>query len=148
MGLAVKETLVTEKILALLDSMGAYRIKHHVSQFSTAGVPDILACLNGRFIGIEVKKDAAIEPSKLQAEHLRRIRAAGGVAFYTHSLDDCIEKLGTGLELYRPPMLRNGGLLPDAETPSVPLRGEGRHTRDQAPVPGCRCNRCYYYDSD
>lgn len=44
------------------------------------GVPDILLCLNGFFIGIELKRDGE-EATKLQAHVLRKIMDAGGYAF-------------------------------------------------------------------
>lgn len=88
-----KETRVTKQIMAFLESTGAYVIKHHVSQFSTAGVPDVLACLHGRFVAIEVKAHESLEPTKLQEHHLASIRASGGIAFCTYSLNDCIDKL-------------------------------------------------------
>ena len=36
--------------------------------FMRAGIPDIIACIKGRFIGIEVK-DEGNKPSELQLAH-------------------------------------------------------------------------------
>lgn len=44
------------------------------------GVPDILICLRGKFIAIELKRDGKM-PTKLQELKLEKIRRAGGIAF-------------------------------------------------------------------
>jgi hypothetical protein len=49
-----------------------------IQQRSIRGTPDILACLSGNFVGIELKVDD--EPTPLQAHKLRSIMLAGGTA--------------------------------------------------------------------
>ena len=44
-----------------------------------AGIPDIIACVNGVFVAIEVKS-ASGKPSDLQKLNIKRINEAGGVA--------------------------------------------------------------------
>lgn len=56
------------------------------------GTPDILACVDGRFVAIEVKTPTG-RLTKLQKYHIDRIIEAGGVAFVATSVDDVIEKL-------------------------------------------------------
>ena len=48
-------------------------------QFSIHGVPDIIGCLNGKFIGIECKANKG-KPTALQLKHLNDIKETGGVA--------------------------------------------------------------------
>lgn len=43
------------------------------------GIPDIIGCLNGRFVALELKKDEKSLPSKMQLHVLNRIQAAGGI---------------------------------------------------------------------
>lgn len=50
------------------------------AQFTKSGIPDILACINGYFVGIEVKAPNGI-PSELQLHNVHAINAAGGFAF-------------------------------------------------------------------
>jgi len=50
-------------------------------------VPDILLCLNGEFIGLEVKSDTG-RPTKIQLAQMQRIRAAGGTAEIVTSIED------------------------------------------------------------
>lgn len=52
-----------------------------------AGTPDILACIDGKFIGIEVKKPKGGVVSELQKLKIKQIKKAGGVAFVANSLE-------------------------------------------------------------
>ena len=76
----MKEKPFETKCRRYLDRNGAYQIKYWGCQYTVAGVPDVLVCLNGRYIGIEMKGDTG-RPSDLQLIHIDRIRAAGGYAF-------------------------------------------------------------------
>ena len=46
--------------------------------FSKSGIPDIIACVNGRFVAIEVKAEKGT-PSELQKWNIENIKKAGGV---------------------------------------------------------------------
>ncbi len=48
---------------------------------------DFLACVNGRFVGIETKRDGIKQPSPRQRIVMEAIEAAGGWAFCVDSLD-------------------------------------------------------------
>ena len=50
-------------------------------------IPDIIACINGRFFGFEVKT-AVGNPTKLQEATIRKILAAGGTALVVRSVDE------------------------------------------------------------
>lgn len=73
-----REKTIENKIKSYLKSKGAYYFKHHGNQFSQVGVPDIIVCYKGRFIGIEVKNEAG-KTSPLQDYNLEAIQNAGGV---------------------------------------------------------------------
>ncbi len=49
------------------------------SGFGTSGVPDIVACIKGKFIGIEVKAGDN-KPTALQEKNLADIARVGGFA--------------------------------------------------------------------
>ena len=69
------------RIKAFLKSEGAWFIKYWAgSQFTKSGVPDILACVDGYFVAIEVKGPNG-KPSELQLHTIKKIREAGGFAF-------------------------------------------------------------------
>jgi hypothetical protein len=76
---ATKESLVKKKIHALLKAHGAYAVNYIGGISANNGTPDILACLNGRFIGIEAKAGKN-KPTDLQTLNLKRIDEAGGLA--------------------------------------------------------------------
>ena len=84
------EQAIQSKILVYLKSRGYYARK--VVTSNHAGVPDILACVKGRFIGIEVKK-AGEKPSVLQNHNIDLITMSGGIAFVAYSVDDVKKQL-------------------------------------------------------
>jgi Holliday junction resolvase len=73
------ETKVKAKVHAALKLAGAYAVNYIGGQYATAGTPDILACLDGVFIGIEVKAGKN-KPTALQIHALTQIDKAGGLA--------------------------------------------------------------------
>ena len=55
--------------------------------FMRAGIPDIICCLKGRFIGIECK-DGDNEASTLQIAHGIQIKKSGGLFCIAKSVED------------------------------------------------------------
>ena len=99
------EKQIENKIRRFLDYQGAYHIKHFGCAFTKAGVPDLLICLNGLFIGIEVKSEKG-KLSELQEKHLQQIKDAGGISLMARSVDEVIYYLTSlGIEL-KPPKVR------------------------------------------
>lgn len=75
----IKEYLKTIKDL--------FFFKEHGGMYGTAGVPDIIICFRGKFIGLEVKApDGKLTP--LQDATIRKIKASGGIAEVVRSIDD------------------------------------------------------------
>jgi len=59
---------------------------------------DIICCLNGLFIAIEVKREGGRKATKPQQRIIEEIEQAGGIAFVTDSLRHCQEVLfGRGI---------------------------------------------------
>lgn len=90
--MAGEEKKVENQIKRYLDKLGAYHIKIHGSAYMPAGTPDILACLKGRFVAIEVKRSKGGVVSALQEFKIKQIKNAGGVAFDARSVED-VEKV-------------------------------------------------------
>lgn len=91
----MNEKQIENQIKRYLDSLGAWHIKTHGNMFSRAGTPDVLACINGKFVAIEVKRPGG-RVSALQKAQIKLIHAAGGVAFVAYSLEETkkhLEKL-------------------------------------------------------
>ena len=61
--------------------------KEHGGLYGTAGVPDVICCLDGRFFAFEVKTPEG-KLTKLQGHTIQRIKDAGGHAFVVRSVDD------------------------------------------------------------
>ena len=72
----MKEKNFENKIKSYLKSIGAYFIKTHGDRFSKVGTPDIIACVNGHFVALEVKATTG-RPSELQLYHLKQITSSG-----------------------------------------------------------------------
>lgn len=51
--------------------------------YTKAGIPDILCCCNGYFVGIETKANNG-KPSDLQIYNCKKIREAGGFAYIVY----------------------------------------------------------------
>lgn len=83
----MREKNIENKIKAYLKSKGAYYFKHHGNQFSQVGVPDIIACYKGHFIGIEVKNETG-RTSPLQDVNLQLINTCGGYGIVARSVDN------------------------------------------------------------
>ena len=83
----MREKNIENKIKSYLKSKGAYYFKHHGNQFSQVGVPDIIACYKGRFIGIEVKNETG-KTSPLQDVNLKMINDAGGMGIVARCVED------------------------------------------------------------
>ena len=64
--------------------------KQHGGQFGTAGLPDIILCLNGRFVAFEVKTTSG-RLTPLQESTLTKIRKAKGNAYKVTSLQEVKE---------------------------------------------------------
>jgi len=79
----MKEKSFENKIKRYLKERGAYRVKYHGNYYSENGTPDILACVNGYFLAIEVKADNG-KPTPLQLVKIEDIRKAGGFAYVVY----------------------------------------------------------------
>ncbi len=71
------EAKVKKKIVAVLKEHGAYYFYPVTGGFGRSGVPDIIVCHRGRFIGIECKAGKN-KPTPLQEKNLQDIEVAGG----------------------------------------------------------------------
>jgi Holliday junction resolvase len=72
------ESFEKAEICRYLDSIGAWYFKPMMNGFGKAGVPDIVACYQGRFIGVEVKREGKV-PTPIQERRLDEIRRRRGI---------------------------------------------------------------------
>lgn len=71
------EKKVKEKVKKILKKLDCYYCMPATGGYGASGVPDILACYRGRFIGIECKSGNN-RPTALQEKHLNNISEAKG----------------------------------------------------------------------
>jgi len=83
-----------KQIVAYLKSINAWYFIPVSNGLGRHGIPDIIVCLEGRFIALEVKaqgkrgaKDRGATP--LQMIQINQIRVAGGIA----AVVDCVEEV-------------------------------------------------------
>ena len=77
--MSTPEVAVKAKVKALLKRHSAYHFMPATHGYGTSGVPDIVACWRGQFMGIECKAGKG-KPTALQLKHLRDIRDSLGIA--------------------------------------------------------------------
>jgi Holliday junction resolvase len=73
------EKKVKTKVVAQLKTLGAYYFYPVTGGYGASGVPDIVGCYKGRFIGIECKANGN-KPTALQQMNLDQIAAQSGIA--------------------------------------------------------------------
>lgn len=94
-----EEKLFEGKIKRWLHSIGVYPAGYDAEKmeiepigwytkiwgggYQKSGIPDIIACVKGHFITIEVKAQSGI-PSELQKLNTNRIRASGGSGIFLY----------------------------------------------------------------
>jgi Holliday junction resolvase len=76
---ATPEKRVKDKVVGILKDEGAYFFFPATHGYGRSGVPDIVACVNGRFLAIECKAGKN-KITALQAREIEAIRRANGVA--------------------------------------------------------------------
>ena len=81
------EQHIQTSIIKYIKSIGGLPIKQNqIGIYAQAGVPDIIACIKGRFVAIEVKRPGQ-KPTPIQEAFLESITKKGGVAFWSDNLD-------------------------------------------------------------
>ena len=74
------ETKIMREIMEYLNTRRIYHVRIN-ADVNTVGVPDILVCYKGRFIGLEVKTERG-RPSGVQKATAEAIKECGGVCVF------------------------------------------------------------------
>lgn len=85
-----QEKIFENKVKKFLKDNGCWFIKYWGgSQFTKAGIPDLLCCVNGYFVAIELKAKNG-KASELQKYQISKIRDANGIGviLYPNQFDD------------------------------------------------------------
>lgn len=91
---ATPEKKVKQHVTKFLKRYEAYHFYPVTSGFGASGVPDIVACFMGVFIGIECKAGKN-KPTDLQKKNLDAISKAGGISLVINedNLPDVVDVL-------------------------------------------------------
>ena len=72
------EKLFENKIKKYLKDNGCWYVKYFANGYTKSGIPDLLVCVNGYFVAIEVKAPKG-KPSDLQLWNIEQINQSGGI---------------------------------------------------------------------
>lgn len=75
----MKEKEFEKEVKSFLRDHGCWVLKTWSNGIQREGVPDLLVCCNGYFLGIELKTETG-KASELQKWNIRKIKEAGGFA--------------------------------------------------------------------
>lgn len=98
---ATPEKRVKDKVVGILKDEGVYYFFPATHGYGRSGVPDIVACVSGRFLAIECKAGKN-KPTALQVREIESIRKAGGAALVANEenwelVRDFVRKLRGGV---------------------------------------------------
>ncbi len=77
--MATPESKVKDRIKGIFKAHGVYWLMPMGTGYGKSGVPDFIACINGKFFGVEAKAGKG-QTTALQDREMDFIRAAGGTA--------------------------------------------------------------------
>jgi hypothetical protein len=89
------ESDIKKEIRQYLDSLGAdcWHVSYMSTGYGKRGVPDRLVCYRGRFLALEVKRDANAPTTAWQKREIAAIVAAGGRAIVCWSVEHVREEI-------------------------------------------------------
>lgn len=88
------ESRLSRKIMEAVRLKGYFCFKVHGSEFMMAGLPDIIVCANGQFIGLETKLPSTRNHVSPRQSYVHsQIENAGGVAVVVCSPSEALEAI-------------------------------------------------------
>lgn len=99
--MAQKESQLSRKIMDAIRAQGYFCFKVHGGPTMMAGLPDIIVCAEGTFIGLETKLPETRSHTSPRQDHVHaQIRAAGGQAVVVCSAKEALQVIREWLETY------------------------------------------------
>lgn len=80
------EKLFENQIKKYLKEQDCWYVKFFANSYTKKGIPDLLCCVNGHFVAIEVKA-ANGKPSELQEWNIQKIKDARGIGIILYPKD-------------------------------------------------------------
>lgn len=97
--MAQPESRLSRKIMTAIRAEGHFCFKVHGSEYMMAGLPDIIVCANGLFIGLETKmpgEEDDVSPKQVIVhEHIKDAR---GVAVVVSSVPQALDAINDALK--------------------------------------------------
>lgn len=72
------EGKIKDKVRKVFKELGVWYFLPGNNGFGKSGIPDFVACVSGKFLGVECKADYSKKPTELQIRTGQQILAAGG----------------------------------------------------------------------
>ncbi len=85
-----QESRLSRRIIARVEEEGGFAFKVQAGPTVKAGLPDIIACYRGLFVGLETKLPGAPGATPIQLHVHQEIRNASGCAYVVRSVADVI----------------------------------------------------------
>lgn len=87
-----RESKLSGRIQTKLREQGVFCFKIHGSEMMMSGLPDIIACVDGRFVGFETKNPGQEGDTSARQEYVHtRIRKSGGSAYVISSVRQALD---------------------------------------------------------
>ena len=94
------EAKTKQRVRKILDDASVYHFNPFGGGYGRAGIPDIIACVNGFFLAIECKAGKG-KTTALQDRELEDIRAAGGIPMVVYDDIEDITRLADTIWLLK-----------------------------------------------
>jgi Holliday junction resolvase len=98
---------IKDQVRKVLDEMGAYYFFPAANGYGRTGIPDVIACVGGHFVGIECKAGSK-QPTALQQRELDNIEETEGTGLIVNA--DNISNLKNILETKYAEFMNYGAL--------------------------------------
>lgn len=100
--MAQAESNLSRKIMNALRIAGHFCFKVHGGETMMAGLPDIIVCAEGLFIGLETKVPGKEYNTSARQEFIHtKIRDAGGTATVVSSVEEALRVVGEAVRAAR-----------------------------------------------
>lgn len=86
-----RESRLSRNIIKELEREGIFAFKIHGGPMMMVGLPDIIACVAGRFVCFETKMPDGGKPSAVQEFVHTKIRDAGGAVYVVRSVAEAVQ---------------------------------------------------------
>lgn len=97
--MAQAESRLSRKIMTEIRANGYFCFKVHGSEHMMAGLPDIIVCANGHFIGLETKMPGEEHNTSPRQDYVHGlIRDAGGSAIVITSVQEALQAIAEVLD--------------------------------------------------